>query len=460
MPMPLAPNSPSAAARGFVRGRPGPRLVRKATGRIAIWPIALVIYSTVVPREIAIHVGENYIYMDRLALLVTLPWVLSQMLRNGFRMVLPDWLVLFTGIWMVTAIAQVHGIERATVTGLSLSFDTLAGYFVARVAFRSLDDIRRTLILCAPAFFFAALTLPIESLSHQLLVRPFFQQIFGQIRLSGGSEKLFDIVRADDRFGLLRAYGPWEHPILAGLHLATLPGIYWQSGIRGLPFLMALTAAGLAIFTFSSAAVLGLGLVLGALVYDAITRQVKGLSWPVLIYTLVGGLLLTSVVTNSGVVNLLIRFATLDPTTGYFRLAIWQYASESVWAHPVFGIGFEDYSRPSWMVTSSIDAHWLLLAVRYGLPGAIAMFSASVIAIAGLVSAERLANRRDAAFYRGILISFITLVLLAFTVTLQGGILTWFTVLLGGCVACAQHAYVVDWAFWNRSNRRGTAPRA
>ena len=420
----------------------------KATGRVTIWPTVLVIYATLVPREIAIHAGENYIYMDRLALLITLPWVLGNFLRGGFKMVLPDWLVLFTAIWMVIAIGEDHGFDRAMITGTALSFDTVAGYFVARVAFRSLDDIRRVLIMCAPAFFFAALTLPIESLGHRLLIRPFFAQIFGQVHLSGGSEKLIDVVRTETRFGLVRAYGPWEHPILAGLHLATLPGVYWKSGIRGAPFLMALTAAFFAIFTFSSAAVIGLGLVLGALVYDAMTRQIEGLSWPLLLFMIAVSLMLTSVVTNSGVISLLIRFATLDPTTGYFRLAIWQYASNSVWLHPLFGIGFDNYRRPDWMLTASIDAHWLLLAVRYGLPASIAMFTASIVAIAGLVRAERLANRRDSGFYRGILISFGTLVLMAFTVTLQGGVLTWYTILLGGCVACAQHVYVVDWALW------------
>jgi hypothetical protein len=453
MSMPLAPQSPPTGARWPAQTRPAARFVRKDTGQITIWPIVLVIYATLVPREVAIHAGDNYIYMDRLALLITLPWVLGNFMRGGLKMVLPDWLVMFTAIWMVIAIAQDHGFDRALVTGTAISFDTIAGYFVARVAFRSLDDMRRVLILCAPAFFFAALTLPIESLSHRLIIRPFFGQIFGQVRLSGGSEKLIDIVREDTRFGFVRAYGPWEHPILAGLHLATLPGVYWKSGIRGAPFLMALAAAAFAFFTFSSAAVLGLGLVVGALFYDAMTRKVEGLSWPLLLFTVVLGLMVTSVVTNSGVITLLIRYATLDPTTGYFRLAIWQYASISVWQHPLYGIGFDNYRRPDWMVTASIDAHWLLLAVRYGLPVALAMFAASILAIGGLVRAERLANKRDSGFYRGILISFGTLVLMAFTVTLQGGVLTWFTILLGGCVACAQHVYVVDWALWNRSRR-------
>jgi hypothetical protein len=296
-------------------------------------------------------------------------------------------------------------------------------------------------------------------LSHQLLIKPAFAKVFGEIKFTVGSDRVIDNGRADTRFGLLRAYGPWEHPILAGLHLATLPGVYWKSGIRGWPLWIALAAAALAVFTFSSAAVLGLGLIIGALIYDAITRRVDGLTWPALVFAIVVALLLISVVTNSGVITLLIRYATLDPTTGYFRLLIWQYGTDSVWAHPAFGVGFDRYKRPDWMVTYSVDAHWLLLALRFGLPAAIAMFSASILAIIGLVRAERLANRIDANFYRGILISFITLVIMMFTVSLQGGILTWFTILLGGCVACAQHTYVAAWAFPTRRMPSGFAPK-
>ena len=110
------------------------------------------------------------------------------------------------------------------------------------------------------------------------------------------------------------------------------------------------------------------------------------------------------------------------------------------------------------MITSSIDTHWLLYAVRYGAPASVSLFLTCVSAMGGLIAAEKLASRRDAEFYRGILMTLAVLILMGFTVSYQGGTLTWFTILLGGCVACAQHSYVVDWAFWVRRKPRVAVP--
>ena len=433
-------------------------VVRRATKPVSIWPIVIVIYATLLPREMSIHLGGNFIYMDRLALLLTMPWVLGHLWRGGIRFVLPDWLMLFTGIWMVIALWAVHGFERAMVSGLSFSFDAIAGYYLARVAFRSLDDMRRALIVCAPAFFLVGLSLAVESLSHHVLVRPFFANIFGGIHYSSGTENIDDVLRVDIRHGLMRAYGPWVHPIEAGLHMSTLLAMYWKSSIRGWPLWMAVIAAFTAVFSVSSAALLALALIVGALFYDWLTERVRELSWPLLLTAAAIVIWLVGTFSKSGVISLLIRLVTLDPGTGYFRVAIWQYGTMSVFAHPLFGIGFDPYRRPEWMLTSSIDTHWLLYAVRYGPLAAGALFLACLSAMGGLVRAERLANRRDASFYRGILISVASLVLMAFTVSLQGGTLTWFTILLGGCVACAQHTYVVDWAFWVRRKPRVAVP--
>jgi len=432
--------------------------VRAAPGRLAIWPIVLVIYATLLPREVAIHVGENFIYVDRLALFLTTPWILLNLWRGAIRFVLPDWLILLLGIWMVVSLGEVYGPERAAVSGLSFAFDAVAGYYLARIEFRSLDDIRRALIACAPGFFLAGLSLMIESLSHHFIIRPFFASIFGGLHYASGTDNIDTEMHIVTRFGLVRAYGPWTHPIMAGLHLATLLAIYWKSGIRGVPFWMAMFAAACSVFTMSSAALLALVITIGALCYDWLCGRVKELNWPLLLLALVTSLVVLSFFTNAGLVSVFVRFATLDPATGYFRISIWQYGTLSVLNHPWFGIGFDPYSRPDWMITSSIDTHWLLYAVRYGLPAASALMLACLSAIGGLVRAEKMANKADSGFYRGILMSLLMLVLMGFSVSYSGGTLTWFTILLGGCVACAQHTYVIDWAFWIRRKPRVAMP--
>jgi len=432
--------------------------VRAIPDRVAIWPIVLVIYATLLPREISIRVGTNYIYLDRLALLCTVPWISYHVWRGVTRFVLPDWLVLLCGTWMIVSFWVVYGPERAIVSGASFAFDMMAGYYLARISFRSLDDMRRALIVCAPGFLMAGLTLVVESISHHILVRPFFGNLLGTLNYAAGTENTGGEFQHTIRFGLLRAYGPWIHPIMAGLHMSTLLAVYWKSGIRGWPLWVAMIAVSTAIFTVSSAAILTLVITSGALFYDWLCSKVRGLNWPMMITAVISGTVVLSMFTKAGLISLIIRFATLDPATSYYRIAIWTYGVLSVWAHPWFGIGFESYRRPEWMLTASVDTHWLLYAMRFGMPAAASLFLACLFAMGGLLRAERFANARDSGFYRGILISLLTLVVMGFSVSYQGGTLNWFSILLGASVACAQHTYVIDWAFWIRRKPHVATP--
>jgi hypothetical protein len=344
-------------------------------------------------------------------------------------------------IWIVLSIVAVHGLQMAMITGLSLSFDAVAGYYLARVSFRSLDDIRRGLILCAPGFFLAGLTVMIESVTHTPLVRPFFASVFGILHYARGAMSVDQVILKEVRMGLMRGSGPWVHPILAGLHLSTLLSVYWMSGIRGWPRILAIVASFFAFFSVSSAALLSLVLQVALLFYDWLCSKVKELSWRWL--TSIGAIciVIINIVSNRGLDDFIIQFGTLDPATGYFRQMIWTYGMQSVYHHPLFGIGFNDYQRPVWMVTNSVDAYWLLYAIRYGPLAAIFPLAACFSAIFALVRSEAYASPSDARFYRGIIIGFSVLVLMGFTVAFQGGTLTWFTLLLGGCVACAQHGF-------------------
>lgn len=409
---------------------------------VAIWPAVLVIYATLLPREVNVEIAGLYFFMDRIALICALPWIIYKINQRVIRFVLPDWLVMFTGLWLVISIAVNYDMSRAITSGGSLALDTVGGYYLARISFRSVNDIRRAFILAAPGFALASGLLVVESLSHRLFVRPFFISIFGPITYAGGgTDVVLDTLRVDVRMGLVRGYGSWAHPILAGLHLATLLPVFWMSGIRGWPRTLGVLASLGAVFTISSAAFGALILSIGLISYDRLTRIVHGLNWRQFLLLLSLSLFVIQLAVGGGVLGFVTRYLTFDSWTAYFRQFIWQYGSQSVMNHPMFGIGFEPYERPEWMVTQSVDNHWLLFAMRYGLPCGVAIFSAGIVALLGLGRSASHAPTTDARFYRGIAIALALLMLMMWTVTLQGGTLTWFTLLLGGCVACGQHSF-------------------
>jgi len=416
---------------------------QKARPHVSIWPMVIVIYATLLPREACIHLGENYLYADRLALILMLPWIIGNIAKGVIKFVLPDWLILMTGLWIIISLCAIEGVARGFVSGPAFAVDAVGGYFLARVSFHSLTDVRRGLILCVPGIFLAASTLPVESISHQLIVRPAFEKVFGAVRMLEGTDEFHGAQRVFIRHGLMRAYGPFAHPILGGLFLSTLLGIFSMSGIRGWPKWLALLATGMSVFSLSSSTFLALGIQFAMLVFDWLTRVIKELSWVMLLVFIGLAMIAIQFLTSGGVVSIIVRFLTLDPTTGFFRMLIWQYGWQSVEKHPWFGIGFADYNRPSWMITNSVDSHWLLLAMRYGLLPAVALFISCVSALFALGRSQAYANKRDQRFYRGIMFSLSTLILMAFTVYIYGGTQTWFTIMLGACVASAQHGY-----FW------------
>ena len=62
-------------------------------------------------------------------------------------------------------------------------------------------------------------------------------------------------------------------------------------------------------------------------------------------------------------------YATFSAHNAYYRELIFEWGMVNVWAHPIFGIGLNDWVRPSFMHHSSMDNFWLVMAVRYGIPG-------------------------------------------------------------------------------------------
>lgn len=422
----------------------GPRaqVPRHRDVRVALWPVMIVLYAAILPREIRLLVGSFEFFADRIALLIVLPYIIRKIMQGAIRFVLPDFLVVIAGLWMIIAMVTHYGIGGGLERGGSAAFDATIGYFLARISFRSLVDMRRALVLLLPGVVAVGLSIMIESITRTHIVKPLAEAIFGKLPyyVAGDIEGYRNTIEFY-RLGLLRARGPFEHSIHAGLFLASLVGIYNLAGLRGYVRFFANLVAPLAFFTVSSAALLGLILGYGLIIYEIVQRRSRELSWRLLATVAVIGLVFLQIVSNSGPVGLITRFLTFDAQTAFYRQLIWDYGLDSVAMNPWFGIGYSDYERPEWMVSNSVDAHWLVLAVRFGFIPSLCMLGAVAAALITLGRASVSVPRTDQLFYRGIAISLFVMGVAMFTVFLWGGINMWFTVLLGACVTCAQRSY-------------------
>lgn len=401
-----------------------------ARSLIHLAPLIVLSYAVLIPSEARFAFAGQNIYMPRLVELVCLPWLLSIIARGRFPFRPADLLMVAGAAWMVLSFAVFYGPGEGVRRGTALALDTLVPYLIARACIRDATDLRRLLVLIAPGFFVAGMSMAAESLTHQHFVRPIFIRIFGYLPIyEDGTAVSILGVRDEVRLGLQRSGGPFAHPILAGVIMASLLPLYLRSNLRSWPRPLGIAASLCAVFSVSSGAFLTLIVILALVAYDRLQRMITVLTWGRFMLA-VGMMLAAGQILSQNGITAAIGRLTINPATAAYRRMIWQYGSLSVERHPWFGIGFSNYDRPGWM-TSSVDHHWLLLAMRHGLIVPVFFGLAVFVALwlAFRRSAVLPALDRNLVFAAAV--SLLAFAIAGLTVAFFGSALAWFNILLG-----------------------------
>ncbi len=403
---------------------------RKVIGSVAVvWPAVLLFYSMLLPLEAVIVVGDFKLYAYRIVLFALFPWTLGQLAQGKVRLGLIDMGVVAIAGWMTAAMSVRYGLADGLERGGVQGFDLFAAYMLGRCCLRSPAAFRRLLILGLPGLLLTGCVLAFESISGMLVERPLFAAIFRRPLQEAG------MIILEQRLGLTRAYGPFPHPILGGLQMLSFLPLFVMALKKPMYRNAGVAGSLLGLFALSSAAFVSFALNTGLLLFDWLQKRIRELSWSVGLIALLSVCAVLQVVSKNGIIVVIIRYLLLDPATGAYRLLIWQETADDVAANPWFGIGFEQWTRPEWMVSSSIDAHWLLSAVRFGLPVAILLGVVTLAAIVGVArSAARSRDAGDRDLMVGLAITLSSLSVLMFTVTLWSNSYAWFVLLLGAAV--------------------------
>jgi len=352
---------------------------------LAILPALLLIYSIFTPVEVAVYLGSMRIGAYRAILLLLVPLVVYAVVRKGFRPHPLDGLMLLVSLWLPVSFWMNYDFSTGLEAGLSQTIDIFVAYMVGRLFIRDLGEFKQFLRLLLPGLVLVAILLMAESFSGKLFVREAAAAIFG-----GGNEVGGEL-NYEKRLGLLRAYGPFTHPIHAGMFLASFLPLYFYFFTETGKKWTGVATSFFCLFALSSAGMIGLVLNAGMMLYDRALKLVREINWAISLGLFSALLFMLQIFSQNGVVPIIYRYLTLNPRTGYYRTKIWEYASDDVWQHPWFGIGYEEYTRPEWFWgTSSIDAHYLAMAVKYGFFPAFLYF---IVAIAIVVMLARQVSR-------------------------------------------------------------------
>lgn len=384
-------------------------------------------YMLLLPPQLNLTIGTTALPPYRFMLIPAALYMMSRGLRGHFRFGWVDGLIVAATAWVCFALFMTTEAVEAFTAAFAQTTDIALAYFFGRFTIRSLKDLRAFLIMMAPGLAFVAAIMMIESVTHQLIIQKFFAQITGRSVP----------YRADARLGLFRAPGPFPHPILAGVFLASFLPLYFLVGVRGWPKILGIFAAFCSFFSVSSAALLGLVVGGGLIFYNWLSERIANLSWQLFFTMAAIFVFMAELGTKSGTYSLILRFAALNSTSSYNRVLIWEFGTQSVAKHPWFGIGYAEWERPSWM-SASMDHFWLLVAVRFGLLPSVLIGVATALAVLGLARSAMLpASPTDKRALRAVAISLGVFAFGIVSVALWLSPHIWFFMLIGLSVSLA-----------------------
>ncbi len=346
------------------------------------WPVRLYLAALLIP--LALDLGPLVLSGLRLLLLALVLPLLLALLRGRFGRLLPADLLMLAHLgWATLALLLNNagrGVEYAGASGVEI----LGGYLLARAYIRSaaafvalLKSLAALLTLTLPAALF-------EALAGQPIVLTLLARLPGFHLALAPAE-------AGQRLGLFRAQVVFAHPIHYGL-FAALVCTLCLVGLRGLwpaPMRLALAAgAGLAVLlSLSSGALLALALQLGLIAWAWLLRATPR-RWLILLGLAALAYLALDLGASRSPYRVFLSYATFNPATAYWRALTLDWGLVNIGRHPLFGLGLNDWARPAFMISPSVDNFWLLTAMRYGLPGFLTL-------VLGLLWALLRIGRRD-----------------------------------------------------------------
>ncbi|UQR61041.1 O-antigen ligase family protein [Bradyrhizobium sp. C-145] len=388
------------------------------------WPVRLFLASLVVPWVGTI--GSVSLYTSRVILLaMVLPCLAKWMRGASGRIRTSDIALLLFCLWSVVSLVVVHGPEFAVKPAGILFVETMGAYLVARCYIRDADDFfnMARMLFRVVAFLFPFALL--EALTGRNVLLELFAAILPSFPNAGN----------DMRAGLWRAQVVFEHSILFGICAASALAVTHLVLGHRIPLFQRWLKTGLvggtALLSLSSAPIAAIAVQAALMMWSALFRKNR-YCWKILWCVALAAYLAVLFGSNQSPIQFYISKFTFEPATGWHRLLIWEYGSASVLNQPLFGIGFEDWARSSWM-PPSVDMFWLLTTMRFGIPGGLLMVLSFFAVFLG-VSFRKGLDERLVAYRTAYLIMMIAFFLVGWTVHYYGTAYLWFIFLLGSGV--------------------------
>jgi hypothetical protein len=324
--------------------------------------LALIAITTFFPEELSFYIVGLRFTATRLIFIMLTPVLivrLGQKISTGrYRFVLSDLLIVLAGIWMIYAPANIEGLTESLNHSGPIALEFCIGYLAARVLLSEHGQaVSFANLLCRVIAIVGVLAL-LDPLTGRYLMHELAGDLTGYTKHVNWEDAY--------RMGMLRAFGPVEHPILLAFICVTGLLIAMSVPVRSRLVVMLACSLGAA-FAFSSAPLQGLIMGLALLLYD----RMVGAPFRWFALVAIGAVAIaTAFLVSNSPVGFIISHMTFDPSSGYYRVWTWASVIDAVSMSPWYGLGFGPYPD-ALEINHSIDSLWLVAAIQFGVPGSI-----------------------------------------------------------------------------------------
>jgi hypothetical protein len=398
--------------------------LRLAVGKKTSWPVFLFLTGLVVPWVIPVGPLRMSVYRIVLVVMI-LPCLRLWISGKAGRIRIADVALLLYCFWCALSFVVNNGTASIQSVGITV-IETAGPYFLARCFIRDADDFYNMVQLQFRIVIFLMPFALLECLTGQDILLNLFAGIMATPENDAGETV---------RRGLTRVHLVFEHPILFGVYVSSIFALtHLVLGHQHSFFKRNLRAGIVGATTFSSlsAGPIIVIAVQGFLLLCSSSLATTKRGWTILIGLLVSIYTFVDLVANRSALDIVASFFVFDSDSYWFRKVIWDYGSASAMAHPLFGVGLNEWERPDWM-PSSIDNFWLSTAVTHGLPATFAIVLAIFLIFLSVSFAKGL-DEKLSAYRAGFLITIVGVLSVLFTVSLWDAALVMFFFILGAGV--------------------------
>ncbi len=314
-------------------------------GSVALTPLRIFLLFMVIPLSINLFAG-----------------------RYG-KLLAPDYLYFAFILWATLAVA-INNPNRVVENVGSAAVEFLGGYLIARAYIRTPNQFESLIKI---VLLLIALSLPlsvVEALSGHAVIPTLIEKIPGVTSVTQWV--------IPKRLGLFRVQNVFAHPIHYGLFCSVafslvLVGFHDRVSLFNRLLACGVIFAGV-FLSLSSGAVLAVLLQIGLISWAIVLRNYKR-KWLILLGLFALAYVVVDLLSNRTPVRVLMTYATFSSQTAYYRANIFEWGMKNVWDNPIFGLGLRTWIRPAYMDKGSVDNFWLLMAMKYGIPGFLLMLA-------------------------------------------------------------------------------------